>query len=592
MIHAIRQIGLELLSQSGKEDWELLTQNPNDGGNYPAMLMVELVTDPSHPGKWKFHGVNAEETRHDDSSSLYLYRRRGANGANYSPTCLITKLEKTWKTRVLSWFPYAELVKKDLPEDVLQLIRSVNEVLTAETESILLACRRHQETAMHGFGISLKLDGRYLGEIPEFRQAFVRLVNEKDFEVYASNKHCSICGAIGVNVVGNMSVFKFYTLDKPGFVSGKFRTDQAWRNYPVCVKCKSEIEEGKSYLQKQLSFSFYGLPYMIVPKWLFPSDESDFVLKSIARWKHKQSIADSELKKQLTQDEQEIFEILTEESNQIQFDLLFLRVEQSGAVERVLLHLEDIRSIRLKQLFDAKERVEKLFSLQSGNTYHFGKLRTFFSKSDSDKKNFDLDKYFLSIVDHVFTGKQLDPAFLYPHFMREIRSRLHNEEQPVYFTIRDAVYNLHFFEQTGILPRKENPRMIEDAYTELIQKYGTQLDQPVKEGLFLLGGLTQMLLDIQKEKRSATPFDKHLKGLRMNRKDVMGLMNRVVEKLRAYDEYGPRMEELVAAISKRFLDPAGDWKMSIDELNFYIAAGMAMKNEMNSIRYRKEVVQA
>jgi CRISPR-associated protein Csh1 len=589
MIHAIQQLGKELLSENDKDEIELLTQEPNAGGNYPAMLMIELQSDS---GKWKFVGVSAEETKYGKESALYLYRRRGANGANYSPTTLITELEKTWKTRVLAWFPYVESVKAYLPETAISLFRSIQSALDTETEAILQACKRHQETAKHAFGISLKLNGRYLGEYDEFRRAFTRLVNEKDFEVYAENKHCSVCGAYGVNVIGNLGVFKFYTLDKPGFVSGKFQFAKAWRNYPVCLTCKSQIEEGKAYLLKYLSFNFYGISYLIVPKWLFPSEESGYILKRIAGWKHKQSLADEQLKKRLTRDEQEILDILAEESNQVQFDLLFLKVEQAGAVERVLLHLEDIQTIRLKQLFDAKAEVESLFSLTGNQSYHFGRIRTFFSKSDADKKNYDLDKYFLTVVNHIFTGKKIDPAFLYPHFMREIRSRLYDEERPVYFTIRDAIYNLHFFEQIGILPREEAICMIEDAYTDVIRKYGSQLDQPVKEGLFLLGGLTQILLDIQKERRNAAPFEKQLKGLRMNRSDVQGLLNRVIDKLRAYEEYGPRIEELVAAISRRLLDVNGSWKLSVDEMNFYIATGMALKNEINSVRFRKEAVQA
>lgn len=588
MIHAIQSIGQELLYGQEQDPVLLLTQEPNAGGNYPAMLMVELKSDPDNLYEWNFTGVTSEETKFGDKSSLYLYRRRGANGANYSPTALITDLEKTWNTRVLSWFSYVGSMKSHLSESTMAFFQSVDSALQKNTVEIITACRWHQETSKHSFGISIKLDSKYLGEYAEFYAAFQQLVQAKDLEVYAEEKHCSVCGADGVNVIGNLNVFKFYTLDKPGYISGKFQASHAWRNYPVCFSCKSQIEAGKAYLQKNLSFNFYGLSYLIVPKWLFPSEESGYILNNIGQWQHKQKISDPDLYNRLTRDEREILEILSEETNQLQFDFLFLKIEQSGAVERVLLHLEDIHTNRLRQLFEAKREVERKFELKQHDLFHFGRIRTFFSKSSSDKKNYDLDKYFLMIVNHIFTRKEIDFTFLIHHFMREIRSRLYDEKQPVYYVIRDAALILHYFRHIGILPWKEGQRMREDAYTEVIRKYGTKLDQPVKEGLFLLGALTQILLDIQRRNRNATPFEKQLKGLRMNRTELMRLLNKTVDKLRAYNEYGSRMEELVAAISARLLDSNGSWKMSVDEMNFYVATGMALKSEINAVRYRKE----
>lgn len=588
MITAIQEIGAEILVKSAGADAALqLSQDPNSGGNYPMMLLVELESISGEPHRFIFKRVDLEETK-TRGFEAYLYRRRAPQGANYTPTCLITGMGKTWHNRVLSWFTWVHGLKNIIPAESSSYFSGIQEALENASDAIIEESTKIINSSKSSFGLTLRIDNQRMGEISFFKEAIVSLVNEKDLKVSAGGKMCSVCGVSGVSVIGNLSVFKFYTLDKPGFISGEFREDMAWRNYPVCLNCKNSIEEGKNYLEKNMRFSFYGLRYLLIPKFLFNNLDNEYIIKMIEKWQHKISISDNETRRRLTNDEDEILAVLAEETNQLQFDFLFLFSLPGSSAERILLHLEDISTYRLKSLFEAKKEVETLFSLSDKSFYSFAKIRSFFAKSDESKRNYDLDKYFLEIVNHCFTRKEIDYRFFLPFFMKKIRSVMHEDGYTFSSTVRDALMNLHFFKQIGLFKPAKEAIMVDDKYALLLNKYGTNLDSSVKQGIFLLGGLTQLLLDIQQQNRNAIPFLKQLQGFKMNQKDLLGLLPKIVDKLSSYDNYGVRFKELTESISKRLLNESSHWKMSIDEMNFYFVSGMALSREFAEIVYKKK----
>lgn len=99
----------------------------------------------------------------------------------------------------------------------------------------------------------------------------------------------------------------------------------------------------------------------------------------------------------LTTFEDDILDILAEEQDTMTMQFLFLKKEQSA--ERILLLIEDVLPSRLRTLFEAKVKVDKAFP---SFPFHLGRIRTFFAKSDEGKKENDLDKYFLEMIDKVF----------------------------------------------------------------------------------------------------------------------------------------------------------------------------------------------
>ena len=97
-----------------------------------------------------------------------------------------------------------------------------------------------------------------------------------------------------------------------------------------------------------------------------------------------------------------------------------------------------------------------------------------------------------------------------------------------------------------------------------------------RKAIFLLGSLTDFLLNIQKDKRGNAPFRIKLKGLKMSSYDISVLLPQVIEKLEQYDSnYYQPMEEFIA----KLLLSAGDykkWCIPVDEMNFIFVLGMTL----------------
>lgn len=130
--------------------------------------------------------------------------------------------------------------------------------------------------------------------------------------------------------------------------------------------------------------------------------------------------------------------------------------------------------------------------------------------------------------------------------------------------------------------------MEERIFDSFFAKYGPTFEMPLKRGLVLLGALTELLLRKQYSDREAKPFMKNLKGLKMDEKDIKGLLPKVQNKLEEYDSF-EKGKRLLAKEASNYLLLAGDnWNMSVDEINFYFACGINLADELTSIIYKKE----
>ena len=127
----------------------------------------------------------------------------------------------------------------------------------------------------------------------------------------------------------------------------------------------------------------------------------------------------------------------------------------------------------------------------------------------------------------------------------------------------------------------------ERLFDPVFKRFSPTFDHPVKKGLFLLGALTQMLLNIQYSQRESTPFRKQLKSLKMEEKDFKGLLPKVINKLQEYDAFDKGKQKIAEEASYYLLQAGDNWKLSNDELNFYFVCGMNLLPEITSIVYEK-----
>ncbi|WP_456441520.1 TIGR02556 family CRISPR-associated protein [Caldithrix abyssi] len=582
MLSAIKEIGKWQIEQSGKNTLDVLIKSPfkNEG----KMIFIEIDLDQKI-----FCQVSAEDFE-PEKKTKYLFRGGVSQGPNPTPIALVNvkNPEKTFHGKVLKWFDkYA--ANADLSDEDSNLSQTVKDILTGNSAQILEEINNtlqlFSKKEKKALSIKLKQDReyKYIGDFTVFRILLQKTeakkaTTKKGKITSASNKICAVCGIQRDSVSGNASPFKFYTIDKPGFITGGFNEKLSWRNFPVCSECKLFLEEGKRFVDENLSFKFHGLNYWLIPKQILGDINNDSnILESLLE--SKKISLKKEIKKVITNAEDEILDTLAQEKDVLTLNFLFIRKDNSA--ERILLLIEDIFPSRIKRIFEAKDAVDKI----SGGSFTFGNIREFFAKSDENKRNYDLDKYFLEITDKVFRGTSLDFKFLTRFFMRKIR-RAFIEDNYFNSAAKSALMCALFFNYLGILDFQE-VGMEENIFDGVFDRYEKLTGNPAKRGLFLLGSLTQMLLNKQWRDRNAKPFMKQLKGLKLDEKDMMALLPKIQNKLEEYDAFDKGKRKLAKAASQYLLKSGHSGKMSVDEINFYFVCGMNLVNEVADVVYPK-----
>lgn len=582
MIESVATLGRYVLEKSNKSVLEQMIENPNY--DYCVFILLSETENGI-----EFTGVDYEEVSTDYTK--YLFRSGSTRGANFSPTARITTLSNTYDQKILGWFRTALREKniqnkEKLEQMYARLVQEQETILTAVSEKI---------QSLDRCLISIKYNHLYPVDNELFTEAFLYLINKKDLELSEKNQICFICKQQKDTVIGKMSAYKFYTLDKPGFITGGFQEEKAWRNYPVCLECKSYVEAGKEYIEKYLKYQFYGLPYLLIPSFLISKENTrDDFEEILDIFDNQQKIIQfsKERGNSIMTDEGDLLHILSEQKNTISLKFLFMQKVQSA--ERILLIIEDVLPSRLQKLFKSKEEVEKviLFKRETNEPghFHFGFFRTFFAKSDEGKKNFDLNKYFLTIVESSFKAKQLDINFLLKYMMKEIRTDfLKENDQNFYWKIKQAMACLLFLEKIDVL-QFEGGQPTMSKFNSIFDIFGKQLNTNEKRAIFLLGSLTQILLEVQQKVRNSKPFLKQLMGLKLDEQSIKGLLPKVINKFIEYDAYTKSRQELAEEISSLFLQSNEKWKLSIDEINFYFVCGMSLAPKVKEILYEKEEV--
>jgi CRISPR-associated protein Csh1 len=582
MLSAVREIGERVIKEEGKETISVLVDEKISDKEYKVL---SILVDPLQK---KFEGIDLEDF--DSEKTLrYLFRgvfRKGVtSGANPTPAANINPKEphKTLEGKVKGWFnKYADQrILRILTEKEKVFLQKVKEVLEKESDTILkdLKVKITELSKKEGKILTIKIKQEekwnYLGDFEVFKK--ILLATESNVDNASSVTTCSICGEMNL-VSPDAGVFKFYTIDKPGFITGGFQESLSWKNFPLCPDCKLDLEEGKRFLESMLAYKFYGLQYILIPRLLSGTEEIFKEIINIFVTSKKTVSLQDKVKRRITNDESEILDLLAEEKDVLTLDFLFLSKEQSA--ERILLLIEEVFPSRLKRIFEAKDKVDSIFD----ERFNFGCIREFFSKSDKNKRNYDLNKYFLEIIDGVFKGRQLDFKFLTNFYMLKIRKEFINDGyyRPV---TKRALMDTIFFYDLNLITFEEVIVLEEELLGNLFKDYHSVFASPIKKGIFLLGSLTEMLLRKQWKARSAKPFMKSLKGLKMDEGDIRALLPKVQNKFEEYDSFDKGKRLLAKEIADYLLKAGDGWNFSVDEINFYFACGMNLVDKVLPVIY-------
>lgn len=580
MLSAIKELGELIIEREGRELLDILVEDPNSNGNYNKVITIVFAQKNK-----SVEFLDVEQEQYDNYKKMrYLYKSGAANSSDLSPTAKLSgKPEGTFDRKILGWFKILDNKKVGLSEDERAFLVSICDLLEKNSNHIKeeILKIREETPKKEGILITIKFvkDDRalYVGDIQVFKKLLVFLVNEKDSKLTKKNKVCSICGEIKETVIGKMDTYAFYTLDKPGFITGGFNEQKSWRNFPVCPDCKLSLEEGKKFLERHLAFRFCGIRYNLVPKFIVGTKAVTEEVIDIFTSTSKLASLKQKNMERITNDEEDILDVLKDAKDVLTLNFLFIQKIQ--AAERILLVIEDVFPSRLRRIFDAKHSTDEAFE----QNFTFGAIRNFFAKSDSNKRNYDLDKYFLDIVDRIFKDRPISHTFIISFVMKKIRDEFIKDGY-FYHAVKDGLQVVSFLIDLNLI-KTEVKTMELRIFDDMFNKYGQMFKTPLKRGLFLLGSLTEMLLRKQYTERGAKPFIKNLKSLKMTERDFKGLLPKVQNKLEEYDSFDKGKRQLASEVANYLLLAGDDWAMSVDELNFYFSAGMNLTNEVVKVIY-------
>ena len=618
MIEAMKEIGEYALEKENKDlsDFvSILIENPATNESYKHVFCIKLIYNQDN---FEFKGIEHQEYS-KEKIGKYLYKRGSSNGPDTTPTARVTEIKKTFSQKIIGWFskPLKE-ARPILDKGEIQFLELLEKCIK-ENESIILS---ELETKINPIDskensiLTLIFEEndsiRYIGDFEVFQKILKnngasKFYNKYDLISRSNDKVCSICKTKR-EVYGFVTPYEFYTVDKCGFVSGGFDQTKAWKNNPICLECALKITAGKEYIEKYMSFGFYGFNFLLIPKLLNKSASED-LFDIFEKFNEKKFTFNKEYKNFLQANEYDILEILSEIDDYLNFNFQFY--EKSNSAYRILLYIEDVLPSRLRELFSSKEIVDKkkIFHDYSNNTegkaiqFTLGNVRWFFPNNREDP---DLNKYFLEITNGIFKGISIDYDFLLKYIMQHIRKDFRTEKSTRY-SILLGLQMLDFLNQlkllgdfkggkyvnsknlltlSGDMPQKEKSGY-EERTNAIFSEFEDFFNRDAKKAIFLEGTLVQYLLNIQKYQRGSTPFRTKLRGLNLDERYVKKLLPEVINKLEEYDANYYR--ELETLISKYMVQAGTEWKMSNDEISFYFVLGMNLSNILKPLKNEKEI---
>ncbi|SKA90386.1 CRISPR-associated protein, Csh1 family [Clostridium sp. USBA 49] len=604
-MEAVRKIGeiqLKDMQQKGEGLLEGFTEDISGGGNYNNALEIIIEKNNS---SFKYLGINLKQYEASDKSK-YLYRSGSSRGTDVTPSAKVTDIEKTFSNKIIKAFPEAIKFGENKYKEEIEILKEIYSVMTKEENKILEDLKEKIKTIPKKEGsfitVCLQINDKklYVGDFEVFKNKIVSDALKKFHyseaykkDVYKDKATCSLCLKVSNEIYGlaGSNIFPFYTIDKPGYIAGGFNYEKAWRNYPVCKNCAIELEQGKRYLDNNLTFSFYGRRYYLIPKPIF-DENLDKVLKKYLTLKSENI---SDVREKYSYTEERVMKLLSKEENSISFDLMFF--EKNNAALNILLNIEDVAPSRFRTIFNSIDKIRDMEFFKE-QPVSFEILNKVFPKTTHNK-------YFLEIIDKIISNRKLEYKFLMPFFNEYIINSFSRYESDQIIkgedTYKYAVFRvfsfLYFLEFLDLFKHREEDinMSIEhkiwdindfNSKRELFEAFFNEanpfFDIPDKKVVFLVGYITKKLLNIQYINEKRKPFISRLKGLKLSRKDIKRLIPELQSKLIEYkSEY---YNEEFNIISEYLIQSNGLDSLSDLDIPMYFSLGMNMdKNFRTSV---------
>ncbi len=528
-----------------------------------------------------------------------LYRPvQGANGTNLVPTLnfYIAKqgeeedsVRKLIKKVKQSLKGYKKKIKQEL----------FSEELVLEIESQLQEIAPKLETGTR-YLFTVKLDGKWLGDYQENRELFeAEAYGKYHQKSKAKNKVCAVTYKPAEEVWGRVDTLGFTVNDK-AFNRNGFNDKHSHKMFPVSPQAVKVLEGTRKFVEDKMSHNFSGMKYFIVPHFL--EGEPEIREEVIDLFLQKSTIQPLSNKNSIIGTEETLHEIVEEEKLQagVYYDIFFYQPKNAQFL--IKAHLQDVMPSRLRKIFEAKKANEKAFG-NLNRIYQKKKepieyfmnlyrVKPFFSQKAGTGTSFH--PYFFTITEAIFYGppQYVQPRTLFKHFVQEIQKAFlqRSENANRFYSLTNQSFALYdFFMRLQLIPNQpiktmDNEKPIAKNWQDFLTERADFFESDYEKGVFLVGSLTQKLVDVQRKALNNEPFMNQLNGLRINEKLLEKLWPRLLNKMREYDMHNyTNIREMEVAAGKMLMSQDTKKRSDFnDRISYVFTLGMSLQRYFTS----------
>ncbi|OQY71622.1 MAG: type I-B CRISPR-associated protein Cas8b/Csh1, partial [Ignavibacteriales bacterium UTCHB3] len=578
-VTAIGRVYKETLNQNGlRELWELYSENMFPGVNHTIISPVFNINRQDDSLTVSFSHVDIRECS-EDSYVKYAYHKDGTRSGDITFTTKFGSFEDTthYKNKKVDTIlnlviPKLRKLEGDGLDEEKEILLQVQalwrEKIVEINRQLFDLYSTLDKEKKSKCGLSVVFFDRDEMIFPNRFLIIKEALNDHAIEgskvfnhelSVGENAKCSICFEEKKELHGFASPFKYYTVDKRGYLANYFNINLAWKNYPVCSDCTTDFYLGGRFITNELSYSFYDRPFMAIPKLLTSNHEQ---MKKVVKLFKKYN---SEVNSNVKLFEDRIMTLMAEQNNFFNVDLIFFERDSKTKAIKLKTHIEEIFPSRFRKIFvEARDYVDTHIIFKEFLTFekeiekrteqkkfyrinfNFGKLLSFLNKED----------YY--IIYSVFNGTEISLQLLYSQFINKYRKRYDKKfikkevnGNKYYWRemIIDAMAVIYFLNYTGSLniisqnyeakmqqeTEQKSKRAINiERLQEFIKENHLFFDKKYKVGIYLLGVLVRLVMNTQWSELKSTPFEKKLKGYKISGKDVGNIYVEALAKLQQY----------------------------------------------------------
>lgn len=549
----------------------------------------------------------------------YFFRPAPAMSVSDFPTLYISgeslKADEVYSSESKSYTKLLRILRYNAITD--PLLKPLQGWFEENSSQVFEAIFEYLENEKTLYIFTLNLNGKYIGQSEHYelirRTAAETLYRDfyslKDKKITGKNLQCSMCLNLQEELWGYVSVYNFYAAktELAPLASG-MKKELAHLNYPVCPECARKLKSIRPIVDKYFRFRFCGFDYLLLPELSGVDTDAEamqLILDIMIAQYNAQpgdTLANEGRLGELTLGKRkslidgyskEVFDCLSELENTASYTMLFYA--ESNAEFKLLLSIEDIFPSQFASIFAAKERAESHAAFQNlpgkdNSTYdlefRFDLLKEFLPIKS--KKEGDFSKAFLEITRSVFMQKPVSYDYLMSRIAAIVQSRFVNEEN-FGLMARKGFLLLKFFHYLGIININKSKAYKEVAMTgklnEFFGEHAEFFGSAAKRYVFMVGVLTQYLLDIQRVDKNAEPFRKRLNSMKLDKNLVNRIFTEAIEKLNQYEKNFYRaLEQEIAAMAIQ----GGMEALSNDEISFIFTLGMTLSKEFKTKKEENE----